>query len=308
MGVQEMIVGNSDESEKKTWDANLELAPHLMLPASNADDQFQQAAKSLLLVVTPNGKVAFRSPETGEIEWVAGETFDTPVAFAVEASSGKSFGVDILPDTPVPSSSPEYISRELERQMKALNNQSEEHDDHTIVGVLSTGQLFAMPLGWRQGSRAHQGLPQPHTLASSASTKKKLSNFVSTAGKHMSHALQDVSSFHSHGGSDHNKKTLKKPCNPLNSECLPGSVHKGLDPSTKGANIYQQHHGQSLRLDSGAKEYGAVTIRYHPDLGYVAHGDHVHNLMNRKSSRSFLRIMASWLPPTMALIFVLSFE
>jgi serine/threonine-protein kinase/endoribonuclease IRE1 len=307
VGLQEMIAGNSHEAEEKTWDANLEHAPHLMLPGSNVDDQFRQAAKSSLLAVTPNGKVAFRSPETGEIEWVAEETFDTPVAFAVEASSGKSLGVDILPDTPVPSLSPEYITRELERQMEAFSNQSEEHNGHTIVGALSTGQLFAMPLGSRQGSKALHGLPQPHTLASSASATKNLANSFSTAGKQMSHTLQDVSSSHSHGGSDH-KKTFKKPCNPSNSACFAGSVHKGHDASATGPNIYQQHHGQPLLLDSGAKEYGAVSFHYHPDLGYVTHGDQVHNLMNRKNSRSFLRIMASWLPPTMALIFVLSFE
>lgn len=312
MSIQDMIAANGHEAEKKAWDANLELAPQLMLSGSNAEDQFRQAAKTSLLVATPNGKVAFRSPETGEIEWVAEETFDTPVAFAVEASSGMSLGVDILPDTPVPSSSTEYMSRELERQMEALNNQQDDHGDLTIVGALSTGQLFAMSLGSRQGSKAHPsfGLPQPHTLASSGSAKKKLSNFLSNNGKHISHALQDVSSSYSHGGSDH-KTTFKKPCSLSSSAfpgCLVGSVHKGLDTSTTGTYIHQQH-SQPLGLGSGTKEYGAVTIHYHPDLGYMAHGEQVHKLLNRtKSSRSFFRIMASWLPPTMALIFVLSFE
>jgi hypothetical protein len=94
-----------------TWhqQENLEHAPHL-----DSDGLFQKPPKPALIIATPNGNVAFRNADTGDIEWVAEEAFDSPVAFAMLSSTGVLLGVDILPDMPVPSSSSEYISRELQ--------------------------------------------------------------------------------------------------------------------------------------------------------------------------------------------------
>jgi len=305
MSVQDMLAGTGHVAERRGWDETLEHAPHL--DSGDGDDPFHKARKPALVVATPNGNVAFRNPETGEIEWVAEESFDTPVAFAVQSSTGESLGVDILPDTPVPSSSPDYISRELERQMKALTNQHNE--EQPLVGSLSSGQLFAMPLGNRKRCNPYKALGIPHqqTIASNVSNKqtgrqltRQSSGLQAITGKH----AQDVSSHHK---SDQ-RAGLKKPCSPSNPAfpgCLLGSAYK----QSGGSNAYyQQTLSQPLQLDSGMNDQ-AVTIHYHPEIGYMANEDQVHSLLNRsKTSRSFFRIMASWLPPTMALIFVLSFE
>ena len=318
-GANDMMAGGCFEREKQAWDADpsqpQRYVPRIALPDGDvdADDPFQPPAKPSLLVATPNGNLALRDPETGAIQWVAGETFDSPVAFAVESSSGKSLGVDIIPDTPVPSSSPEYISNQLERQMGVLNNESVEQDgDKTIVGALTSGQLFAMPLGNKQGTKTRRtlSLPQPHSVAAVGSAKQ-LHDSNSFMGRAHSQNVQDVSS-HSNAGADH-KKHGKKPCSPSNPAfpgCLVGNIYRGDQPlGITGGNYGHQHHqGRPIPADMAMDEYGAVTIHYHPQLGYMANEDQVHDLLNRKTSRSFLRIMASWLPPTMALIFVLSFE
>lgn len=299
MSVQDMLAGTGHAAERGSWDERLEHAPQLN---SGEESPFGRDPKPSLMVATPNGNIAFRNPETGGIEWVAEESFDAPVAFAVQSSTGESLGVDILPDSPVPSSSPDYISRELERQMEALTNHNKQ--EQPLVGSLPSGQLFAMPLGNRKRPNPFQslGMPHQHAIASSASatqsTKqltKQGSGLQALTGKH----AQDISSHY------HNEriKSFKKPCSPSNPAfpgCLLGSVYN---------HGPQQHLSQPLLLDSGGPNDQAVTIHYHPDVGYMANEEQVQSLLNRsKTSRSFFRIMASWLPPTMALLFVLSFE
>ena len=194
MSVQDMLAGTGHPAEQRGWDDTLEHAPHL-----DSEGLFQKPPKPSLIIATPNGNVAFRNPETGDIEWVAEEAFDSPVAFAVLSSTGESLGVDILPDTPVPSSSPEYISRELQRQMEALTNHQK--DEQPLVGSLSSGQLYAMPLASsRKPYNPHHslGVPHQHTIASNVSKKpsgkltRQGSGLQAIAGKH----AQDVTSQH----------------------------------------------------------------------------------------------------------------
>jgi hypothetical protein len=311
MSVQDMLAGTGHAAERRAWDETLEHAPQHLDSGEGEGDPFRTALKPSLVVATPNGNVAFRNPDTGDIEWVAEECFDTPVAFAVHSSTGESLGVDIIPDAPIPSSSPDYISRELERQMQDLMNKS--NHDQPLVGSLPSGQLFAMPLmGYRKRPSPFNslGIPHQHSIASSVSTKqssKQLtrqgSGLQTITGKHS----QDVSSQYR---SDH-LKAFKKPCSPSNPAfpgCLLGSVYNKQGGSSSGLHQPQQKLSQPLMLEGGTNEQ-AVTIHYHPEIGYMANEDQVHNLLNRnKTSRSFFRIMASWLPPTMALLFVLSFE
>ena len=304
MSVQDMLAGTGHQAEqqRREWDENLEHAPPQL---DHREVPFQPPPKLSLVIATPNGNVAFCNSETGEIEWVAEECFDTPVAFAVQSSTGESLVVDIVPDTPVPSSSPDYVSHELERQMRALTNHNK--DEQPLVGSLSSGQLFAMPLGNRKGSNPYQslGLPQKYTHAASVSTKQAARHLTRQAS-----GLQPISGKHAQDVSTHyqsdQKNAFKKPCSPSNPAfpgCLLGSVYK-----QGGGNIYYQHH-QPLELESGLKDNGAVMIHYHPEIGYMANEEQVHNILIRnKTSRSFFRIMGSWLPPTMALIFVLSYE
>lgn len=307
MSVNDMVAGG--DPENVAWrNEGQKHAPRLMLPNGASGDPFVELTKPSLLIATPNGNVALRNPETGQIQWVAEEKFDSPVAFAVESSSGMSLGVDILPDATVPSASSDYLSRELERQMEAFENETPDKNVQTIVGALSSGQLFAMPLGRRSSRSASQSsyslsLPHPSSAASASAVKSGTQVTTSITGRHGPAHLHDVSA-HSHLGVEKRKQA----CNPTSSGfpgCLvwPIPTGDGIE-SLLRENHKQFDHSSALTV----KRDDALTIQYHPQLGYVAQEAHVQDLLNRKKSRTFFRVMASWLPPTMALIFVLSFE
>jgi len=335
-------------------------APRLMLPhgtSGSGGGEILSTARTSLLVATPNGNVALRNPNTGLIEWVANETFDTPVAFAVDAVTGISLGVDILPDAPVPSSSSEYLSRELERQMQAMDNQVggggrrgggakeniEEDKDQTIVGALPSGQLFAMPLGKRHSSltwatsqsKLPLGLPHPSTHSASFSSSSHAGDLTSQLAKlpnTMKRQATTTSQHIMHDSNHHpNSMTHKKPCipsSPTYPGCLVGNIHREdnfLRPVGEESGQLEQHqyenqnqhhqHHDLQQKQQHANHYGddgLVNLVYHPELGYLPAPEqgHVHPPPPQQGSSfgTFFRIMASWLPPTMALIFVLSFE
>jgi outer membrane protein assembly factor BamB len=296
MGVQDMVVDSSVENEDGTM--NLAAAPRLMLPTGmgemNGDDRDKQLS---MLVATPSGNVALRNPITGAIEWVSNEIFDAPVVFALEASTGMSLGVDILPDAPKPSNSFEYLAPQLERQIEVISS-SQESSDQTIVGALSSGQLFAMPLGKRlskQRSAAqqqhvglpHHSLPTSSVIGSMPIGSSKVPNLIS--GRRSKPVSTDP---------DHQHSTLaKKSCGPTSPNfpaCLVGGIHRNNDFLS----------GDSSFLDGSGNQREIALSRY--PYGYPNSDDSGSAAVMNK--RSFFKLMESWLPPTMALIFVLSFE
>ena len=88
----------------------------------------QQFSSRSTIITTPGGNVAYRDPVSGEIAWVAQGSFATPVAFALDATTGATLDVDIVPDAVLPHGSNEYLSRELQRQLDRQQQQYQGND------------------------------------------------------------------------------------------------------------------------------------------------------------------------------------
>jgi serine/threonine protein kinase len=272
------------------------------------------------LVATPSGHLAWRTFEA--IEWVAAEKFDSPIAYAIDARSGESVRVDLVPDAAAPDGSHEYLSQELWRQLELAatpvpRSPQDKGDsfvellpeEHTIVGALPSGQLYALPLGRRP---VFHSPPTAHSLAASAAATepKTLTPPASTGGSSRTH----------HHSYQHNqeKKTAGKPlhkrtCHPGGPNfptCLVTGRHERLEDfaqSAAGGFLSEA----APRFDHGEEE-NAVARFFHPDYGQVPPQQRFHFMQdeerNRRKFRKFLQILCSWLAPTMAFFFVVSFE
>eukprot|EP00546_Thalassionema_frauenfeldii_P005071 CAMPEP_0178910794 /NCGR_PEP_ID=MMETSP0786-20121207/9299_1 /TAXON_ID=186022 /ORGANISM="Thalassionema frauenfeldii, Strain CCMP 1798" /LENGTH=1341 /DNA_ID=CAMNT_0020583093 /DNA_START=34 /DNA_END=4060 /DNA_ORIENTATION=- len=270
MGVQDMML---EDVKNPTGTLNLQQASHLMLPGNKKFDDESQLS---MLVATPSGNIGLRDPTTGSFEWMNSEAFDTPIAFALDSSTGMSLGVDILPDAPNSNDSP---------QIDIFGSQGIEE---TIVGALPNGQLYAMPLGKRL-SKKKSSIPAsiglPHSLYSSAlaiGDKAITSSKVPNLGRRPSATQsQNSETHHAHG-----QATLaKKPCSPKSQNfpaCLVGRVHQNNDFETAGEGSFLDNLGD----DKPKNEFKD----------------------GKFNKKRISKLMGSWLPPTMALLFVLSFE
>ena len=298
------------------------------LPAPNEGSTLAASdGRPSALVATPSGNLAYRDAGTGELQWVADSSFDSPIAFAMDASSGYSLGVDIIPDVPIPDSSIEYLSREIERQLELIQEQHLEKNDQTIVGAMTNGQLYALPLGGRPSSTASPTLPQQQHASVAAHAAVHSPKVPQITGGR--------TNFHTHSHDGKQNLATKKHCDPLSSQfpgCLIGSTavsqhhhhhHHLIDyhPAVAHGNSFLDSganraldDGENLGKDGLAVAVGHVAAEggfYHPDLGFVSAQDlqRIQQRMQPPSNkRTLMRIMSSWLPPTIALIFVLSFE
>jgi len=260
----------------------------LSSPSSTSDP-------TLSLVATPNGNVAYRNPTTGVIEWVADECFETPVAFAIDSATGSSLGVDIIPDAVLPNGSTDYVTKEMERQMELVLTSTEEEeassddDEQTIVGALpSSGELFAVPLGRRPR--------RPPGFASSSVAHRLASAVHNTPPSKSFHVASHLSSSSdadtSLGGGLGHRKHGCRPGSPSFPACV-----------RDGTGLLHHEYEQD----------GAMVQFYRPDYGYIPPKNY-YTLKDGIPSKNqwrynkMLRIFGSWLPPTIALIFVVSFE
>jgi len=288
------------------------------------------------LVSTPSGTLAMVDL-AGRVQWVVEESFSTPIAYGISSNGRQIFYVDIVPDVVVPSSNDvEYLSRQLERQVELIDSDDygQESDAQTIVGRLDgSGQLYALPLGRQRPERAATSLlphltKSHHAAAIASSNKDHKSTVPLLAGGRTIHSLSQ----HSYD----EQSWTRKPCHPTSSNfpsCLVD--HHKLQPprldyftrgkenrlipeglptsSTKKTNSFvaAKHNGvmerESLpgyRHEHDAREqYGLERIVYDSEYGYM-------KFFSRPKPRKhkLWRIMGSWLPATIALIFVLSFE
>ena len=283
------------------------------------------------LISTPSGTLAMVN-QAGQVQWIVEESFSTPIAYGISSNGKQLFYVDIVPDVVVPSSNDvEYLSRQLERQVELIDSNTfgRESDEQTIVGRLhATGQLYALPLGRQQfETTASSSLPHlssHHAAAIASSNKNHKSTVPKLAAGRTAHSL-------SHHTNDDQSST-RRPCHPTSSNfpsCLvdhhkhqpPRLEHfaqgqdnqfssEGLPPPTEKTNgviattDLVEHYQQDYPLEEELSEqYGVESMVYHPDYGYV-------KFSSRPKARQHKvwRIMGSWLPATIALIFVLSFE
>lgn len=236
------------------------------------------------IIATPGGRFSKRDLESGKIEWISDLILSSPVAFAIE-DTGKSLGVYIIPDAPVSSLfSEEYLISELDRENEVgRDNRSATFDDETVFGALQNGELFAIPLGSKSkrimGS-GRNGLPHVPRLSSTIGSNKALPAKLPHVSGHgdLLNAVKESSAL---------TTVLKSsPCDQY---------------STNFAECLRSTYGALLEtLDEAPYEDQIAAVDIFKDF---------QRKKGRKPTKSnFVRIMTSWLPPVVALIFVLSFE
>lgn len=256
------------------------------------------------IISTPGGRLAMKDPETGEVEWIADEIFDSPIVYAFESSSGASLGIHIVPDAPMPHLfSHEYVRNEIERD---LNNEGDHHRsfsfeserDDTVFGSFKNGELFALPLGRRSFRHRYGRNGLPHVPL--------LSSTIASSAKNLQAKLPPVMS---HGDWLDNEYS--------SSRKIAGGTKVGMDKSV--SRIVAPH-----ACDQSSKYYPECLVQqYGNAVGKLMSGEQFEYLnaiqmsskMSQKNGHStkgryetFLSIMTSWVPPAVALAFVVSFE
>lgn len=286
-----MNMGGSWPSLNQPADLN---QPEMSLPESS-------------IISTPGGRLAMKDPDTGEVDWIADEIFDSPIVYAFESSSGTSLGVHIVPDAPMPHLfSQDYVRNEMEHQFNSEEDQRRNYGfdserDDTVFGSHQNGELFALPLGRRsfRHSYGRNGLPHVPLLSSTIASSAK--NLQAKLPPVMSHGDWQ------YGFENDNSYTRK----------ITGGTKNGMDKSV--ARIAVPH-----ACDQSSKYYPECLVeQYENAVGKFMSGEqleHINSIqMSSKFSKkngqsangryeTFISIMTSWIPPAVALAFVVSFE
>ena len=351
ISVNDMVTGN-ENSERRTearqdplgLSRTSERAPNVWLN-SHGDQQFannddfagtpEPLQPFSELVATPSGNLAYRNPDTGHVDWVADEAFETPIAYAIHSSSGQSLAVDIIPDVTMPSQSSEYLTKEIERQIALTLGEGNERDSEArssisrhppVVGTLQNGQLFAMLLGRRRASVSSpfatfsyslsqtEGLAldaaavnHHHTAASSSSVA-----FLSDKHALRKQIPRSIGLLPQHRPENRPLGAFDTTCGP-SSPVFPSCLFKGVP---QGASDPLRSKGRDDDSMQELQKWDAAAIEafgYHEQDGFMHHEwDQQQNSQfsqqRPRNYRKILRILGSWLPPTIALIFVVSFE
>lgn len=306
----------------------------------DANDPHQFSA----LVATPSGNLAYRNPDTGRVMWVANEVFETPIAYAIHSSSGRSLNVDIIPDVTMPSQSTEYLTREIERQIELTlgdgsaapkapehfrGMQNNEAIQPSIVGTLLNGQLYSMPLG-----RRHQSALPSHSSLATSRMQTQQAVVEPTAGQRHQptssltsfrdkHALANKMPLpvgklpHTQDDRHYNSNHLCGPSSSIFPGCLFKAVQQRVVGSLKAAGSLQRKDrpfhenpdevAQSLPGKSAAMETFSHQ-KMEQEIRSFQDQDDFQQQQRQRNYRRMLKILGSWLPPTIALLFVVSFE
>jgi serine/threonine-protein kinase/endoribonuclease IRE1 len=264
-----------------------------------------------------------RDPESGDIQWISDDTFESPIAYAVESSTGASLGVHFVPDAPMAHLfSEEYVEGEIERQLDEshdrdrMQNHGSQHDE-TVFGSLGNGELFALPLGRRSFRNGHgngrNGLSHVPRLSSTAGTSAKhLPAKIPpiTANGDWQHGFEKEHAAIAAGNSNSNSNTnnagvgtaLTRVVAPASNTCdqnsknFPRCLAEMYGDAMEKLMIEQQQQIEKLSTSS---------IHQSPNTFYQKE----HNDGSAKDQyQSFMNIMTSWIPPAVALAFVVSFE
>lgn len=322
--------------------------PFQIFPASDvataSNDPKDVNIVSSTLVGTPNGNIGFWDSTYDRLSWVAHETFDTPVVFAMDATTGLPVEVELIPDVPDPNADVDYITREMERQLEISAQEEDQPDEQTIVGAMANGQLYALPLGRKTARASLSG----RTITGATSHKKPghtVSHFPGrktsaslTSDLHQHHRNEHESHGQQHQGVESHPLSAKKACvssSPSFPGCLvkdrpeshphhTGGNYKFL-PKPRSEMVPPLGRGEHLQYLPGrfdGHDKGSLSVMtshfhkedggfYHPEFGYVSPDD-IFRAQQRKNQqkfyRRFLKVLGSWLPPTIALLFVVSFE
>lgn len=281
---------------------------------------------SPFLVSTPKGNVAFRDDtDSSTAGWISFELLNSPVVYAIEASTGHKIRVNMLDDSSLPTSgtNKNSLNQMLEQQIASLELPlpSDMHgacrDDETgecravgfsaqgsVVGELQNGQIYALPLGERVSRpRFPLELPQPYPIASEAAN---MNNFDENKQPILSTQHATIG-FHEHrhdtsDDADSGDRQLIHLDDKSRHSCTPSSP---LYPGCLiGASIML---GNLLDIDGNLD---MASVFASSDLDYDLYLDMLEGTSRKKNSffQRFVNILSSWIAPLVALIFVVSFE
>lgn len=296
----------------------------LLLPAPGEDSERAPDSNNLhsdahsndpgqaIVISTPNGNVAFQD-STME-GWLSFDLLDSPAVYALEASTGRKIKVTLVQDVsdPSESSSNELTTpKVLEGQIASLElstgpgqiigNECGADDNSglcrlqsPVVGSLSDGQMYALPIGIQQWRRKGLlGLPHPNSVApemadGNVNPYSQIKPYQNGAFHQDSNDDIDIGD----GNQQLNIDSMRQ-CTP-NSPLYPGCL--------VGASLIMSN---LLDVDGNLD---MASVFASSDLDYDLYLDMLGN--NRKKSyfQTMMKLMTSWIAPTVALIFVVSFE
>lgn len=298
MSLQDMLLGSSMATDTSLSSVKERIRNHhATQPSMN------------VLVATPNGNFALASAALGKVLWMAGESLETPVAYAIDTDTGGSIPVRLVQDAVDSNGSNDYLTGEIERQMRLLigngldgsDLHDAEYDEQTIVGSLGNGQLYAIPLSNKHGigSNSRYG---SHTASSMSAHASKSVHVTSGVGGHQQRI--QASNIQRNGPS----ATERKSCRP-GSPDFPNCM-TGMD----GFSPVDNDWDNGAFLADVSTDGGMVP--FYQNFDYEALPDHYFTMPHydeqryreRRRYRRLLRFMGSWLPPLIAMVFVVSFE
>lgn len=191
-----------------------------------------------------------------------------------------------------------------------------------VVGALLSGQLYAMPFATRGDGAQIHGLHSKSSHGLSAVHRRSQASSTSSASLNAHHGLSTnvpliAGRF---PGQPHDGKQqafgLTNPLCGLSTPALPGCLFKGADlqrpyDSVPGSGTSLATMEKPIRHDTTLQQ-NMGALNYHPEFGYlpadVGNQKQEQRQQRQRKQRKLLRILGSWLPPTIALIFVVSFE
>ena len=286
---QNSVYGSIDD-QSRMYNSGL-----LTLPASenegndNTLDQENDSFSSKI-VTTPGGKVALCNLKTGKVIWIADDTLETPVAFAVGSSSGSSLGVHVVPDAPKANQfTKKYVSSEIQKDLSGNpffgTGGNDQDMGSTVFGALETGELFALPLGGqRSNTPLVEGLPHVPRLSSTAGMSKHTTGRIPL--------LSGLGEKRQQGNENNNYAiALKKHfCDP-NSANYPTCI---LESYMKSNDDWFDNNNLNIVMNSD-EDFPFQKPIYPQEKP-------------KSNWKFFLKLMTSWIPPAVALAFVVSFE
>ncbi len=180
----------------------------------------------------------------------------------------------------------------------------------SVVGALDNGQLYALPLGVHSSSKRYLplGLPPPNSVSSNMIQVQDSVDSRMRMGLNTHHNIALHSqAMYMNGGDVDSGDNQRVHMDPKTKHlCIPSSpLYPGC---LVGASLPISHMMEHL-LDAKFGEEVASALAS-SDIDFDLYLDMLEENNRKKNSyfNQFVKIMSSWIAPTVALIFVLSFE
>jgi hypothetical protein len=248
-----------------------------LLPVNDERIPFSGRARSV--VSTPDGQLVMQNPETGQVLWMTEEIFSSPVVFAMDSYTGRSLYLEISQDI-------------------STDNL---HEETAMIGALASGQLFAVPL--------HRNNPQgirrlPRLISTKATNAASGDIALWTPDKSLSQKIDLTHPTNHQFNLDGRSKALAS----LSHRCDPSMVTFPqclFNPLQADKDSIRMDGNSHLNVDL----MNFLTAGYLPPDIWKETQRAEEERRAKKSRFNFIfRLLLSWIPPAVALSFVVSFE